>query len=126
MLSINLCFPVGATSWEKAAGINVCRAGAGIAVVSCRTEDLKDISKVNMAPAGTASTSCDRSHDIMSNLSCDLLHDFQYFFVCNHVICALQLTCCLVCLLWNAMKECFTFKIIIYRCQVHILFLLLQ
>ena len=31
----------------------MCRAGAGIAVVECRIESLRDVTKLSMVPAGT-------------------------------------------------------------------------
>ena len=40
-------------SWEEACGIGVCRAGAGIAVVDCRIEILRDITKMSLIPPGT-------------------------------------------------------------------------
>ena len=39
-------------SWQNVSHIGTCRAGAGVAVVQCHSDDLKDSSKLTPAPTG--------------------------------------------------------------------------
>ena len=41
-------------SWIQVANIGTCRAGAGVAVVACHCDDLKDITKLTISGPGSS------------------------------------------------------------------------